>query len=231
MFGCFTNTSVIEPITDWSRIARECVYAPTSTVHVFKSMDEFNESPSRYMSKGDIIVIKNETGYRNEGIYLCDDRGICNIEAYPDDYGTIPPWGADLPITYFSIPSKHVSASYGVIDHNSYAPVANTHEDCVKWFGAIKKMVQNKHEYCIVDDRFLVINNYEEGLDLESPVGDTMYLTQNSYLFHNIIREKMPEHGIIHESNLCASEREIELRKKTGIPVHQMYYLDGFCMF
>ena len=215
-------------ITDWRQIALECVYAPTSNVYAFKTMERYKNTirgAMRTMKKGDIIVIDEESGYRNNGTYLHDGNDMCKLSSYPDDYGSIPAWGCNLPITYFSVPSVNIQRDYGVIDHNAYAPVANTEEDCLEWCEAINKMVENNREYAIVKGRYLVFNNGVQGkIDF---IPDEMYLTQNPALFQNFHREHMPEHGIVHESLLMARPNERDMRKKTGIPVHQMYYISA----
>lgn len=65
----------------------------------------------------DIVVNKNESGYRNEGVYIFKDGKICNLSYQPDDYGCLPDWVRlrkhDFGYSYFS--------EY-MIDHNNYVP-------------------------------------------------------------------------------------------------------------
>lgn len=204
-------------ITDWCRIADECVYAPTSKVHVFKTKGHVN---TKNMKLGDIIYITAEGSYRNEGTYVFDGAGLCPLDGYPDDYGTIPSWASRLPITYFSIPSKYYTRSYGVIDHNEYAPIPDPKE----WVGQIKAMIDTGDKYCVVKDHYVVINDFEVKDIKKNDDFDSLYLTHNGHLFSFINRENIPTHGIVHKSLLNMTEQEAKIWKKTGIPPHHMYY-------
>ena len=53
----------------------------------------------------DVIVNIKEAGYRNNGVYIYNNKGIYNLSDYPDEYGSLPKWvklQKDLGWTYFN---------------------------------------------------------------------------------------------------------------------------------
>jgi hypothetical protein len=77
----------------------------------------------------DVVVNENESGYRNEGVYIYCDNKIHNLSDYPDDYGCLPEWvelrKEDLGYSYFS--------DY-LIDHNRYIPIKYSDWDMGKTY-------------------------------------------------------------------------------------------------
>lgn len=224
-------------ITDWRRIAIECIYAPTSKIHVVNTDDNINvdikeliqytEPIKHTMKKGDIIFVENDIGYRNTGKYLYDGKEVVNLSSDMDDYGTIPLWAMDLPMTYFTMPSKALNGEgngeLGIIDHNAFIPIARNKEEVSAWVNKINEAYRKKgdNDYIIIDGKYMILNCDEE---YHAEEKNYLYLVQRNY-FQNIMREEMPTHSIIHRSFLNARHNEKVLNKKTGIPIHHMYYL------
>ena len=65
----------------------------------------------------DVIINDNESGYRNEGVYIYNDNEIHPLSVDMDDYGTLPDWveirKEDCGHSYFS--------DYLIV-HNTYVP-------------------------------------------------------------------------------------------------------------
>ena len=70
----------------------------------------------------DVIVNKNKSGYRNEGVYIYYDNKIHTLSDCPDDYGSLPEWvelrKEDLGYSYFSD---------DLIYHNRYIQIGRAH--------------------------------------------------------------------------------------------------------
>lgn len=65
----------------------------------------------------DIILNKNETGYRNSGVYIYKDNELHKLSNKPDDYGSLPEW--------VDIRKEDCGHSYftdGLIDNNTLIP-------------------------------------------------------------------------------------------------------------
>ena len=65
----------------------------------------------------DIVVNKDEEGYRNQGVYIYKDDEVHPLALYPDDYGNLPEW-----VKIRKEDCGHSYFSDGLIDHNEYVP-------------------------------------------------------------------------------------------------------------
>ena len=65
----------------------------------------------------DIILNKNETGYRNAGVYIYKDNELYELSSYPDDYGSLPEW-----VDIRKEDCGHSYFSEGLIDNNTLVP-------------------------------------------------------------------------------------------------------------
>ena len=75
---------------------------------------------------GDLIEFEGNSGYRNNGIAIFDGRKIIDLDAEPDDYGTLPqcfrvleinPTGVRFPIRYWH---NLTGEDWRGIEHNYY---------------------------------------------------------------------------------------------------------------
>jgi len=81
-----------------------------------QNMTQFDD-----LRRGDIVIMTNIAGYRNDGLFIFDGTEVIHLAWEPDDYGTIPiqfKVPEDFPITYWE----------DIILHNAYVPF-----DFVKW--------------------------------------------------------------------------------------------------
>lgn len=69
----------------------------------------------------DVVVNGQESGYRNQGVYIYYDSGLHELGDEPDDYGSLPHWvplrKEDFGWSYFGVDDYNV-----LIDHNQSVP-------------------------------------------------------------------------------------------------------------
>jgi hypothetical protein len=67
--------------------------------------------------RGDIVHLKEQIGYRNNGVYLYDGKSVIALDRDVDDYGALPPNFVVLDPKRGNFPIRYWSKT---IDHNEY---------------------------------------------------------------------------------------------------------------
>jgi hypothetical protein len=138
-------------LTDWSEIAKDCIYFPVAQCHsVIETRGGFRaKSSARQFRDGDVIFFEDDEtfGYRNNGVELVkkSQNGpngswlrMPLMHDEIDDYGTLPTWVSVVddkyPPYYYGVESAAKDiAPDGMIAHNCYIPFCRVqgHEDII----------------------------------------------------------------------------------------------------
>jgi hypothetical protein len=136
-------------LTDWSEIAKDCIYFPMAQCHsVIETRGGFRAKSiaDRQFRDGDVIFFEEDEtfGYRNNGVELVKKSPSGSFIRMPlmheemDDYGTLPAWVSvvddKFPPYYYGVESAAKDiAPDGMIAHNCYIPFCRVqgHEDIV----------------------------------------------------------------------------------------------------